>query len=145
MEGCDNMEDMVRCLFGPDAMGPGPPLPGTSHPVEATVPLTTPAQHSPEKVNNPDANSVSGTERGGGTRVDLGTTHYQCAAARNASNKVDATSIATDATFGSVIKLDPETIGSLNPEGDLDVGKTFRGARVNRGGGHCKSVCNNVI
>jgi len=49
--------------------------------------------------------------------------------------QIEATSIAADATFGKTIKLEAEQIGSLSPNGEKDVDKTFRGTRVKRGGG----------
>ncbi len=71
------------------------------------------------------ADSMSG-------RADLGVTHFQCLAARNAANMVEVTSLSTDTTFGRVFKTDTEQVGTLNPPGDVDVLKTFHGGRVKR-------------
>jgi len=64
----------------------------------------------------------------------MGVTHFQCMAARAAKCQIEATSIAADATFGKTIKLEAEQIGALNPPGEKEVDRTFRGARVKRGG-----------
>jgi len=64
----------------------------------------------------------------------MGVTHFQCVAARAASCQIEATSIAPDATFGKTLKLDAEQIGVLDQEGAKGLEKTFRGARVKRGG-----------
>jgi hypothetical protein len=71
---------------------------------------------------------------GGGVQTDMGVTHFQCMAARAAKCQIEATSIAADATFGKTIKLEAEQIGALNPPGEKEVDRTFRGARVKRGG-----------
>jgi len=157
MEFGEDMEEMVRNLFGDGALEqpgaqPGRAQPGRGSPryppgfePRTGVPdpaidtsTTTPAQHSTEKVMDSVSTVVYGTPGavpvGPVGKVDLGTTHFQCCAARAASSQIEATSISIDSTFGSSVKLDPENIGSLNPEGDMDVGKTFRGARIKRGG-----------
>jgi len=67
-------------------------------------------------------------------QTDMGVTHFQCMAARAASCQIEATSISADVTFGKTVKLESEQIGMLNPPGEECVDKTYRGARVKRGG-----------
>jgi hypothetical protein len=125
----DDIGEMVRSLYGP-AVGAasieGPSIsPAAATPSEAA-----------DKVIVPDITMTENTtdDMAGGEQTDMGVTHFQCMAARAAKCQIEATSIAADATFGKTIKLDAEQIGSLNPKGEKEVDKTFRGARVKRGG-----------
>jgi len=125
----DDIGEMVRTLYGPSATAAsieGPPLPAASA-------AATPSEAA-NKVNVPDISMTETADGGGGDQTDMGVTHYQCMAARAAKSQVEATSIAADATFGKTVKLDAEQIGLLNPPGEKEVDKTFRGARVKRGG-----------
>ncbi len=125
----DDIGEMVRTLYGPSATAAsieGPPLPAASA-------AATPSEAA-NKVNVPDISMTETADGGGGDQTDMGVTHYQCMAARAAKSQVEATSIAADSTFGKTVKLDAEQIGSLNPPGEKEVDKTFRGARVKRGG-----------
>jgi len=85
-----------------------------------------------EKVNVADVTMDDNSTKD--KQTDMGVTHFQCMAARAASCQIEATSIAADVTFGKTVKLESEQIGQLNPPGELCVDKTFRGARVKRGG-----------
>ena len=65
-------------------------------------------------------------------RVDLGTAHAQCCAARAASKQVEIVSLAPD-TLGAFVMASPIPFGVMNSKGDKDVLKTFHGARVSVG------------
>jgi len=67
-------------------------------------------------------------------RADLGAAHFQSTAARRCNQKVNATSLTADNTFFNTISVEPNKTGSMNPEGDQEVLKTFRGVRLHRGG-----------
>jgi len=131
---------MVRCLFGPystvaDSQG------ASAGPSGAATAVT--ANQTAEKVMTPDVTMKdSGTPDHDKKQTDMGVTHFQCMAARAASCQIEATSISADVTFGKTVKLESEQIGMLNPPGEECVDKTYRGARVKRGGGHGKPVGN---
>jgi len=67
-------------------------------------------------------------------RADLGAAHFQSSAARRCNQKITATSLTADNTFFNTITVEPDKTGSMNPEGDQDVLRTFRGVRLHRGG-----------
>ena len=60
MEGEDDMEEMVRCLFGDNSSGSAAG-PGPSQLRGLPCPLTTDPQHSAEKVNVSVTNAATGT------------------------------------------------------------------------------------
>jgi len=66
--------------------------------------------------------------------AELGAARHQCLAARKMGVKAETTSIVTDSTFFTTIKAEVEKIGSMNPPGDTEVLRTFRGVRMQRGG-----------
>jgi len=124
---------MVRDLFGapPDAGGGNlrqPQPPSLAHAASSSAAV---ADKVMTDVNMTDTSAGGG---GDGEQTDMGVTHFQCVAARAACRQIEATSIAPDATFGKTLKLDPDQIGDLNVVGDKGMSKTFRGARVKRGG-----------
>jgi len=67
-------------------------------------------------------------------RADLGAAHHQSMTTRKKERRVSATSLVTDSTFFNTASADPDRVGSMNPPGDTDVLKTFRGVRLHRGG-----------
>ena len=67
-------------------------------------------------------------------RAELGAAHHQCLTSRRMGEKCDTTSIVTDSSFLKTIRINAEKIGSMNPPGDKDVLRTFRGVRMQRGG-----------
>jgi len=133
MEGGRMEEDYVaevQRLFGP---GP-PPAPGPSTgpaPPTAQSDAATAAAAPTATTDGEDA-QVHGTGQSQ-VRFDLGINHFQCMAARAASSQVEATSISIDSTFGKETVMEAEPVGSLNPPGDMDIKKTFHGARAKRG------------
>ena len=122
----------VKRLFGPgsgsDAGQSGAAAPaGTS--ITAMMPTAAPATTATGE--KPQVNAPG--HGGDRDRYNLGINHFQCMAARAASSQVEATSISIDATFGTETVVEPELVGTLNPPGDKEVGKTFHGARAKRG------------
>ena len=67
-------------------------------------------------------------------RADLGAAQHQSFNARKMERKVDATSLVTDGTFFQTVRAEAERVGSMNPPGDTDVLRTFRGVRQQRAG-----------
>jgi len=123
----------VQRLFGP---GNGPPrvpdqAPGTSASSRPAAAANAPADTPGGE--NTQVHAAGSINHDKGEKYDLGINHFQCMAARAASSQVEATSISIDATFGKEMVIEPEPVGSLNPVGDLDVKKTFHGARAKRG------------
>ena len=95
-----------------------------------TITITQPTEEDQSKLQvNVECGPVTDTGV-----YDLGVNHFQCFSARNASAKIEATSISADATFGKQIPIEIEQIGSLNAPGDKKVSETFHGARTKRGG-----------
>ncbi len=127
----DDVGDMVRCLFGPSAALATPPDTSADSAGSAAAAISTEAA---KKVNVDPTITDSVTNSMEDRQTDMGVAHFQCMAARAASCKIEATSIAADVTFGTTVKLDAEQIGQLNPPGETIVDKTYRGARAKRGG-----------
>jgi len=127
----DDVGDMVRCLFGPSAALAAPL--DTPNDPDGSAAAAIPTEAA-KKVNVDSPMKDSTTVDMDGKQTDMGVAHFQCMAARAASCKIEATSIAADLTFGTTVKLDAEQIGQLNPPGELIVDKTYRGARAKRGG-----------
>jgi hypothetical protein len=67
-------------------------------------------------------------------RAELGAARHQCINSRRLEDKMEATSIVTDSSFYSTISVESEKVGSMNPPGDTDVLRTFRGVRMQRAG-----------
>jgi len=127
----EDVGDMVRCLFGPSA-SLAAPADNTAGPSATAASTAATSINAAEKVNVADVTMDDNSTKD--KQTDMGVTHFQCMAARAASCQIEATSIAADVTFGKTVKLESEQIGQLNPPGELCVDKTFRGARVKRGG-----------
>ncbi len=127
------------------------PDPAANYQVNAsdfTVPMNTDTVRGQDK--EPVAGEKGGTGSGSGsgsgssqptameedpsTRADLGAAQFQSATARRLRGRIEATSIVTDSTFFSTVTADPVKVGSMNPPGDTDVLRTFRGARMQRAG-----------
>lgn len=107
-----------------------------------TSPVPVPKDSTTRQVNVDLPNSNSGTvptmadaEMADATavRADLGYSYQQCSTARLASTRVDAVSLSLDGTFGKFIQTCPEVVSALNPPGDVEVLRTFHGARAARG------------
>ncbi len=124
----------VQRLFGPGS-GPSGSSGGTTSAPTAAQPAAAakdaPAVSPGEAMNQVHAAGQDSQSKS--ERYDLGINHFQCLAARAASTQVEATSISIDATFGKEMVIEPEPVGSLNPIGDMDVKRTFHGARAKRG------------
>ena len=86
-----------------------------------TVPLT---QEVPPTAMEEDNNE----------RAELGAAQHQSFSARKGQKKMDATSIVPDGTFFSTVTTEQERVGTMNPPGDTDILKTFRGVRMQRSG-----------
>jgi len=67
-------------------------------------------------------------------RAELGAAQHQSFNARRLARKAAATSLVTDGTFFQSIVAEQERVGSMNPPGDTDVLRTFRGVRQQRAG-----------
>ena len=67
-------------------------------------------------------------------RAELGAAQHQSHNARRMGRKAAATSLVTDGTFFQSIVAEQERVGSMNPPGDTDVLRTFRGVRQQRAG-----------
>jgi len=87
--------------------------------------------------NNPGGSGIvspTAMEEDSLTRADLGAAQHQSYTARKMEGKVSATSLVTDSTFFNTASADPERVGTMNPPGDKEVLKTFRGVRIHRAG-----------
>ncbi len=126
----------VQNMFGPAEAGAalGGDA-GVTHSPTGPVPVG----HSPSVDGANQVNSdviMRDCEQMGVKNVDakanLGINFHQCVTERIAATKVEATSLATDATFGKSMVLETDQVGSLNPPGDSDVLSTFHGARAKK-------------